>query len=105
LSGKGKKKILFYNERNPTDLIQVDQDIVEHWRRVQIEGLDETKLEDYLEKNKITSMKGTVEKEKDDTSKGKARKARVFKKHNQHLSGVLTEYDPEKKAQTRAKKH
>ena len=93
--GKGKKKLLFLNERNPLEQIKIDQDIVEHWRKVQIEGLDEAKIEEYLENNKIASMKGKVGDNIDLSadSKKKGRKGREFKKHNKHVK--LDDYNPE----------
>ena len=64
---------------------------------MQIEGLDEAKLEEYLEKNKITSMKGKVDDNNGNSAatKTKGRKPRTFKKHNEHLAGVLNEFNPE----------
>jgi len=55
--GKGKKKVLFYNEKNSADNIQVEEDIVKYWRDVDVGGMDETKVDDYLEKQGIASMK------------------------------------------------
>ena len=93
--GKGKKKLLFYNERIPTEQIKIDQDIVEHWRKVQIDGLDEDKIEEYLKNNKIASMKGKVDNNNGNSmaNKAKTRKSRVFKIHNEHVK--LDDYNPE----------
>jgi transcription initiation factor TFIIE subunit beta len=100
LFGKGKKKILFYQDKNSAENIQVEEDIVKYWRDVAIEGLDEEKIDDYLEKQGIASMKDAFAssiKEKDaQTNKRKSTaKGRQSKKHNDHMGSILTEYNPD----------
>jgi hypothetical protein len=60
--------------------------------------LDETKIEDYLEKQGIASMKDAFANSKlsNQPIKRKAStKGRQIKKHNEHLSGILNEYNPD----------
>ncbi len=38
LIGKGKKKVLYYNDKNSPDNIAVEEDIVKYWRDVAVEG-------------------------------------------------------------------
>ena len=59
--------------------------------------MDETKIEDYLEKQGIASMKDEFANNKMQTNqkrKGPG-KGRQVKKHNDHLGGLLNEYNPE----------
>jgi len=95
--GKGKKKVLFYNEKNSADNIQVEEDIVKYWRDVDVGGMDETKVDDYLEKQGIASMKDVFAANRQQVSgKRKARQSgRQVKKHNDHLGGLLAEYNPD----------
>jgi transcription initiation factor TFIIE subunit beta len=98
LVGKGKKKVLFYNDKNSPDNIQVEEDIVKYWRDVPVEGLDETKIEDYLEKQGIASMKDAFANNIIQNA-AKARKGpgkgRQVKKHNEHLGSLLNDYNPD----------
>ncbi len=84
---KGKKKLLFYNERN----------VLVHWRKVPTEGLDEAKIEEYLTNNLLTPMKGKVDENMnngiDNTCKSKP-KNKKFKKHNNHIDS-LVDYNEE----------
>ncbi|XP_005111936.1 general transcription factor IIE subunit 2 [Aplysia californica] len=87
-----KKQILFYNDRYCR--FSIDEDFQKLWRSVGVEGLDEQKIEEYLNKQGISSMDAsgfrkvsTLPKRK----KGKQQK-RTFKKHNDHLEGVLQDY-------------
>lgn len=95
--GKGKKKVLFYNDKNSADNITVEEDIVKYWRDVEVGGMDETKIEDYLEKQGIASMKDLFANNRMQvTGKRKgAGKGRQAKKHNDHLNGLLNEYNPD----------
>ncbi len=96
LSGKGKKKVLFYNDKTANESAQIDEDLIKLWRNVAVDGLDEAKIEDYLEKKNITSMKGdTVSSFLLAKDSKKTRKQRQFKRHNEHLDGVLQDYNPE----------
>ncbi|VDO75258.1 unnamed protein product, partial [Schistosoma mattheei] len=51
-----KKTILFYNDKS-FDL-NVDEEFKQQWRSVSVEGVHETKIEEYLKRNGISSMSG-----------------------------------------------
>ncbi|CAF0709200.1 unnamed protein product [Brachionus calyciflorus] len=99
MMGKGKKKVLYYNDVKSAENLQIEEDIVKHWRDVGVDGLDETKIDEYLENKGITSMKDGLEvKEQVQYGKKKpSQRGRQSKKHNDHLGSLLTEYDPNKK--------
>lgn len=87
-----KKKILYYNDK--TVQINIDEDFQKLWRSVAVDGIDETKIEEYLLKQGITSMQdlggkkvNTVQKRKKPSKKGK-----IFKTTNQHVSHLLQDY-------------
>lgn len=87
-----KRKVIYYNDKNAT--FKIDEEFQKLWRGVAVEGLDEMKIEEYLQKHGITSMnlemkKGNaVQKRKKPTSK----KPRSFKKLNNHMSDILEDY-------------
>jgi transcription initiation factor TFIIE subunit beta len=90
--------VLFYNDKNSADNIEVDEEIIKYWRDVPVEGLDETKIEDYLEKQGITQMKDVHETNfqpiKD--KKKASRRGKPSKTHNEHLGDkFLNEYNPD----------
>lgn len=86
-----KKQVMFYNDRYCR--FTVDEEFQKLWRSVPVEGLDEGKIQDYLGKQGITSMEasgfrkvGILPRRKKGNNK------RTFKKHNDHLEGVLQDY-------------
>ncbi|XP_076435581.1 general transcription factor IIE subunit 2-like [Babylonia areolata] len=88
-----KKKVLFYNDKNLK--FDIDEDYRKLWRSVAVEGLDESKIEEYLTRNGITSMQeagirkvSAVPRRK----KGTGKRNMKFKRHNDHLEGVLKDY-------------
>lgn len=87
-----KKKVLFYNDKYCR--FNVDEEFQKLWRGVSVEGMDERKIEDYLEKQGITSMQDVGIKkvaQSPKRKKGKKKKGN-FKKLNEHLDGVLQDY-------------
>ena len=50
-----KKKILFFNDKSYH--LQVDEDLRQLWRGCTVEGVDERKINEYLTKQGINSMK------------------------------------------------
>lgn len=87
-----KKKVLFYNDKYCR--FNVDEEFQKLWRGVSVEGMDERKIEDYLEKQGITSMQDVGIKkvaQSQKRKKGKKKKGN-FKKLNEHLDGVLQDY-------------
>ena len=99
LTGKGKKKIVFYNDRSAVEgIINVEEEIVKYWRDVAVDGMDDTKIDDYLEKQGIASMKDAFAAAKlapGALKRKTAAKGRQSKKHNEHLTGLLDEYNPD----------
>lgn len=79
------------------DGIQVEEDIIKYWRDVSVEGLDENKIDEYLEKQGIASMKDAFANNRIQiqTNKRKTHKGRQSKKHNEHLGDLLNEYNPD----------
>ncbi|KAH9368480.1 hypothetical protein HPB48_019492 [Haemaphysalis longicornis] len=49
-----KKKVLFYNDKSLH--FTVDEEFQKLWRSVAVEGIDDQKIEEYLQKQGITSM-------------------------------------------------
>ncbi len=96
--GKGKKKVLYFNDKSSTDInLQVEEDIVKYWREVAVDGLSEANIEDYLEKQGIASMKDALTNKTKVEGKRKSNKGRQSKKHNDHLGNLLNEYNPDLK--------
>jgi len=88
-----KKKVVYYNDRSIQ--FKVDEEFQKLWRSVSVEGIEEGKIEDYLEKQGITSMQDQgmrkampIQKRKKPTQK----KPRSFKKHNEHMADILQDY-------------
>ncbi|KAH9491613.1 Transcription initiation factor IIE subunit beta [Bulinus truncatus] len=87
-----KKEVLFYNDRYCQ--FTVAEEFQKLWRSFTVEGLDDQKIEEYLSKQGITSMEASGYKKVSAMprrKKGK-QKPRSFKKHNDHLNGVLEDY-------------
>jgi len=89
-----KKIVLFYNDKSLQ--LSVDDDLQKLWRSVAVDGMDDTKIEEYLKKQGINSMQDIgikkimpIQKRK----KSAQKKSRQFKRHNDHLSDVLQEYN------------
>lgn len=89
-----KKKVVFYNEKSllPT---KIDEEFQKLWRSVAVDSLDETKIEEYLEKQGLSTMQDLnsrksvpIQKRKKVTSK----KGKNFKKTNTHVSDILQDY-------------
>ncbi|XP_054710306.1 general transcription factor IIE subunit 2-like [Uloborus diversus] len=87
-----KKKILFYNDR--ALLFSVDEEFQKLWRSVAVDGLDDEKIEEYLQKQGITSMQDIGVKKVTPVQKRKkpSNRNRNFKKLNQHMSDILQDY-------------
>ncbi|XP_050397717.2 general transcription factor IIE subunit 2 isoform X1 [Patella vulgata] len=87
-----KKKILFYNDKYCK--ISLDEDFQKLWRSVPVEGLDDKKIEEYLEKQGIASMQDVASHKVAPIQKRKkgSRKNKTFKKLNDHLDGLLQDY-------------
>ena len=96
--GRGKKKVLYYNDKNSPENIQVEDELKKYWRDVAVEGLDELKIEEYLEKQGIASMKDAFANNMQNMQNGKKKpsaRGRQVKKHNDHMGTILNEYNPD----------
>jgi len=95
---KRKDKVVFYND--PESQVPMDEEFRALWRSVAVDHLDEKKVEEYLQKHGIESMKDLAPKK--NTGAGQAPKRRAGsrrqKVHNTHLteSGVLKDYSVDK---------
>lgn len=88
-----KKKIMFYNDKNFQ--LEVDEEFQKLWRSVAVDGIDESKIEEYLEKQGITSMQDQGIKKLNPVPKRRKpsqKKARNFKRHNDHMGDILQDY-------------
>jgi len=88
-----KKKVLFYYDHT-TDL-NVDDEFIKQWRSVSVDGVDEAKIEEYLDKQGIASMRDTQGSKKFNMPKRKKVAAkRKFKapRDNEHMADVLQDY-------------
>jgi transcription initiation factor TFIIE subunit beta len=97
MMGKEKKKVLYYNDTKSPENLQVEEDIIKYWREVAVDGLDENKIDDYLEKQGIASMKDAFANNltQAQPNKRKSARGRQVKKHNVHMNSVLDEYNPD----------
>lgn len=78
--------------------MQIDEEFQKLWRSVAVDGIDDNKIEEYLEKQGIRSMQDTSLKVMPKVNmkrKANQAKKRTFKKprDNEHLADVLETYD------------
>lgn len=87
-----KKKVIFYNDR--TARFDVDEELARMWRTVAVRGVDDEKIEEYLEKQGLQAMHDHADRKPLPKRKTKARK-KVSKapKDNEHLKDVLESYE------------
>ncbi|XP_034043750.1 transcription initiation factor IIE subunit beta [Thalassophryne amazonica] len=88
-----KKKVLFYNDKNSQFVI--DEEFQKLWRTVTVDSIEEEKIEDYLKRQGISSMQETGPKKVIPVQKRKRptmQRKRTFKRHNDHMAGVLEDY-------------
>jgi transcription initiation factor TFIIE subunit beta len=88
-----KKKILFYNDSSQN--FKVDEEFQKLWRSIAVEGIDEQKIEEYLQNQGITSMQDMGLKKVTHVQKRKKtanRKKNNFKKLNDHMADILEDY-------------
>jgi len=87
-----KKKVLFYYDHT-TDL-DLDDEFVKQWRSVSVDGVDESKIEEYLAKQGITSMQdqGIKKFALPKRKKGAGNRKNRAPKDNLHMAGVLEDY-------------
>ncbi|XP_003744019.1 general transcription factor IIE subunit 2 [Galendromus occidentalis] len=89
-----KKVVLFYNDKSVQ--LNVDEYLQKVLRSVATDGVDDAKIEEYLKKRGIHSMQDNGSKKVNPILKRKRaapKKARQYKRHNEHLGDVLQEYN------------
>jgi len=95
ITRQDKKKVLFYNDKH-SDL-KVDEEFQKLWRSVAVEGIDDAKIEEYLDKQGIRSMQdqGGRKTLQPAARKRGQRKKQVNKKpkDNEHIAESLQHYD------------
>lgn len=92
VTGKGKKKVLFYIDKSVVEDITLDDELIRHWHAVSLPNLDETKIEEYMKNQGIVSVQND---NKHGCSKRKSLRGRRPKTHNDHLGNILAAYNPE----------
>lgn len=82
----------FFNDKSTQ--FNVDEEFQKLWRSVAVDGLDDEKIEEYLQKQGITSMQDLGVKKVTPVQKRKkpSNRNRNFKKLNQHMSDILEDY-------------
>ena len=87
-----KRKVLFYYDHT-TDL-DIDEEFIKQWRSVSVDGVDEAKIEEYLSKQGISSMRDQGAKKFAMPKRKNNKKVRKFKapRDNEHMAGVLEDY-------------
>jgi len=87
-----KKKVLFYDDHQ--NKFELDDEFQKLWRSVTVDGLDDHKIDEYLEKAGIKSMEGQGVKKATRKLKKRPKRKIVSKiKDNDHLVGVLQNYE------------
>ncbi|XP_038076954.1 general transcription factor IIE subunit 2-like [Patiria miniata] len=86
-----KKKVVFFNDKSAQ--LNIDEELKELWNTTAVDSIDETKIEEHLRKQGISSMEDLSLKHVPQRKKRAGRKGpRKFKTHNDHLTGVLQDY-------------
>ncbi|XP_022669998.1 general transcription factor IIE subunit 2-like [Varroa jacobsoni] len=88
-----KKVVLFFNDKSV--LVPIDEDLIKLWHSVSVDSVDDAKIEEYLKRQGIQSMQDHGLKKVDPAvkrKKGAQKKARKYRRHNEHLSDVLMEF-------------
>jgi len=92
ITRQDKKKVLFYKDKQAR--ISVDEEFVKLWRSVAVDGQDDQKIDEYLEKAGIRSMEGQGVKKTSAKMKKKPNRKTIRKiKDNEHILGDLKHYE------------
>ncbi|GAA47831.1 transcription initiation factor TFIIE subunit beta [Clonorchis sinensis] len=89
-----KKTILFYNDK--TFDLNIDEVFKQQWRAVSVEGIHESKIEEYLKRNGISSMSGD-RKTFIPTQRKKPGQRRIVQrpvklKDNEHVEDIIEDF-------------
>ncbi|XP_041460072.1 transcription initiation factor IIE subunit beta-like [Lytechinus variegatus] len=97
LTRPDKKQVVYYNDR--TYKLKIEEEFKELWNSTTVDSLDEEKIQDYLKKQGINSMKDHGPKKFNAPQRKKPNRKgqRKFKTHNDHISDVLKDYSDAKK--------
>ncbi|GMT15096.1 hypothetical protein PFISCL1PPCAC_6393, partial [Pristionchus fissidentatus] len=89
---KRKDKVFFWND--PSTNFEVDEDFKSIWRMVSVDHLDEKKIEEYLVKHGIDTMRDLAPKKNmaGPPKRKQAKRRTNVKLHNEHLDDVLEDY-------------
>ena len=85
-----KKKVLFYYDH--TADIDIDEEFIKQWRSVSVDGVDEDKIEEYLTKQGISSMRDQGRPRVMMHKRKKPKKRVTVPRDNLHMKGVLEDY-------------
>merc|ERR1712183_679324 len=87
-----KKKVLFYYDHT-TDF-DIDEEFIKQWRSVSVDGVDDAKIEEYLDKQGIRSMQdqGLKKLNMPKRKKGQQKRKNRAPKDNEHMKDVLEDY-------------
>ncbi|KAL1457043.1 hypothetical protein WDU94_001719 [Cyamophila willieti] len=88
-----KRKVLFYNDKSAQ--LDLDEDFQKLWRSVSVDGMDNDKIKEYLEKQGIRPVQDHGFKKPIMPGRKKANRKKQFKKprDNEHLADVLENYE------------
>jgi len=86
-----KKKVLFYYDHSAD--VEFDGEFIKQWRSVSVDGLDMSKIEDYLDKQGIRSMQDQgLKRVQQKRKRGGGNRKKRAPKDNEHLAHVLEDY-------------
>jgi len=87
-----KKKVLFYYDHS-TDF-DIDDEFIKQWRSVSVDGVDDAKIEEYLDKQGIRSMQdqGLKKLNMPKRKKGQVKRKNRAPKDNEHMADILQDY-------------
>lgn len=90
---KRKDKVIFWND--PYTKFEVDEDFKSIWRTIPLDHLDEKKIEEYLVKHGIDTMRDLAPKKNmaGPPKRKQAKRRTNVKVHNEHLDDVLEDYN------------
>lgn len=89
-----KKEYVVFNDGKQE--IKIDEDFIKLWRSISVEGVADEKIEEYLEKQGIQSIKDLASRQINNPIQKRRKVARRqnknFKAHNEHMKDILEDY-------------
>ena len=86
-----KKKVIYYYDH--TADLDIDEEFIKQWRSVSVDGVDDEKIEEYLTKQGISSMRDHGKpRVLNHKRKLKSRKRTRAPRDNVHMEGILQDY-------------